>query len=233
MRGVMPGITADDLVLLWAGGIWQWLDPLTVIRAVAAASDEIKNLRLVFLGTEDPNPQNRPMPMVEQSRQLASELGVLDRHVFFRPGWTSYEERGNWLLEADIGVSAHQETAEARFAFRTRVLDYIWAGLPMILTCGDYFSDWAERQDVGHAVAAGDVAGWQSAITGLAREKQEGEGMRARLLRLAPQFTWEKVAAPLARYCAAPYKTARVPGWRRWAIPFLAAVYDFTRGRVR
>jgi len=233
MRGVMPGIGADDLVLLWAGGIWQWLDPLTVIRAVAAASQQIKNLRLVFLGTEDPNPQNRPMSMVEQSRHLASDLGVLDRHVFFRPGWTSYEERQNWLLEADIGVSAHQQTAEARFAFRTRVLDYIWAGLPMILTSGDYFSEWAERQNVGYAVAAGDVAGWQNAVVKLAAERAEREHIRARLLRLVPQFAWEQVAAPLARYCAAPYKTARVPLWRQRSVPFLAALYDFTRGRLR
>jgi len=103
----------------------------------------------------------------------------------------------------------------------------------MILTSGDYFSEWAERQNVGYAVAAGDVAGWQNAMVKLAAERAERERIRARLLRLVPQFAWEQVAAPLARYCAAPYKTARAPLWRQRSVPFLAALYDFTRGRLR
>ena len=37
IRGVVPGIGADDRILLWPGGIWNWFDPLTVIRAVARA----------------------------------------------------------------------------------------------------------------------------------------------------------------------------------------------------
>src|SRR3954449_1052406 len=34
LKGVWPGIGPDDRVLLWAGGIWRWLDALTPIRAV-------------------------------------------------------------------------------------------------------------------------------------------------------------------------------------------------------
>jgi glycosyltransferase involved in cell wall biosynthesis len=64
MRGVLPGVGNDDFVLLWAGGIWQWLDPLIVIRAVAAAARTNPRVKLVFLGTEDPNPSNRPMGIV-------------------------------------------------------------------------------------------------------------------------------------------------------------------------
>ena len=33
VRGVLPGIDADDRLLLWGGGIWNWFDPLTVPRA--------------------------------------------------------------------------------------------------------------------------------------------------------------------------------------------------------
>jgi hypothetical protein len=38
------------------------------------------------------------------------------------------------LREADIGVSLHREDVETRYSFRTRVLDYLWAGLPIITT---------------------------------------------------------------------------------------------------
>jgi hypothetical protein len=35
LKGVHPGIGPDDKVLLWGGGIYNWLDPFTPIRAAA------------------------------------------------------------------------------------------------------------------------------------------------------------------------------------------------------
>ena len=66
----------------------------------------------------------------------AEELGLRDRVVFFNEGWVPYEQRGAYLLEADLGVSAHFDDLESRFAFRTRLLDCFWAGLPVVTTVG-------------------------------------------------------------------------------------------------
>ena len=35
LRGVVPGIGPDDDMLVWAGGVYDWFDPLTLVRAVA------------------------------------------------------------------------------------------------------------------------------------------------------------------------------------------------------
>src|SRR5437763_3453860 len=104
------------------------------------------------------------MSVVEDARRLAEELKLLGRNVFFHEQWVPYDERESFLLEADLGISAHPDTIDSRFAFRTRVLDHIWAGLPMILSAGDDFSDWAERNSVGRSVAPSDVGGWKEAI---------------------------------------------------------------------
>ena len=34
LKGVVPGIGPDDKVILWGGGVYNWFDPLTLIRAV-------------------------------------------------------------------------------------------------------------------------------------------------------------------------------------------------------
>src|SRR5579885_233946 len=39
MRERVSGISSDDIVLLWGGGIWDWFDPLTVIAAVGKVRD--------------------------------------------------------------------------------------------------------------------------------------------------------------------------------------------------
>jgi glycosyltransferase involved in cell wall biosynthesis len=228
LRGVIPGINKDDFILLWAGGIWQWLDPLTPIRAMQKLGEP--RVKLVFLGVNDPNPNNRAMSKAGEAKKLAAELGLSGRTVFFHEEWVPYDERQNFLLEADVGISAHAASVEARFAFRTRVLDYIWAGLPMILSAGDSFGDLVAGEAVGIAVPPEDVEGWKNAISELANNREQCRQMRERLLKIAPKFRWQKVAAPLLEYCDKPYKTARVAAFRKRLVPLLSTGFELARG---
>jgi glycosyltransferase involved in cell wall biosynthesis len=224
VKGVMPGISKDDILLVWAGGIWQWFDPLTIIRAMGRAKDRA-DIKLLFLGTRHPNPDIPEMPILAESRRLAEELGLLGRSVFFREGWVPFDERQNFLSEADIGVSAHTNTVETRLAFRTRVLDYIWAGLPMILTEGDYFADLVTREGVGKTVSPGDTEGWKQAILSLSASQAERQAMKSRLSALRERFHWEKVAEPLAGYCRDPYHTRGLSGFQIGFSRFLTPAY--------
>ena len=133
-KGVVPGIGADDEIILWGGGIYNWFDPLTLIRAVDKLRVRRPNVRLFFLGVQHPNPNVPEMRMVVEARALAAELGLVDRHVFFNEQWVAYDDRQNYLLDADIGVSTHFHHVETEFSFRTRILDYLWAGLPFVTT---------------------------------------------------------------------------------------------------
>ena len=229
IKGIIPGIAPGDRVLIWGGGIWQWFDPFTVIRAVALASQRRSDIKLLFLGTKDPNPNKRAMPVSSEARELAQKLGVLDRAVFFREGWVPFDERQDYFLEADIGVSAHSESFETRLAFRTRVLDYIWAGLPMILSEGDCLAEWALREGVGRALSPGDVEGWKQAILSMADSMGLRQEIRNRLQRLATQFYWERIVEPLLDYCHRPYHTKRVSNLSMKLIPSLTASLELFR----
>src|SRR5205823_4208253 len=66
IRGVVDGITADDEVLLWGGGVYNWFDPLTLIRAVDTLRARRPNLRLYFLGMKHPNPEVPQMRMATE-----------------------------------------------------------------------------------------------------------------------------------------------------------------------
>ncbi len=61
LKGVVPGIGRDDKVILWGGGVYNWFDPLTLIRAVDKLRARMPNVRLFFLGLGHPNP-NVPAP---------------------------------------------------------------------------------------------------------------------------------------------------------------------------
>jgi glycosyltransferase involved in cell wall biosynthesis len=202
VRDVLPGIRASDKLLLWGGGIWNWFDPLTVIRAVAAIASERDDVRLLFLGLRHPNPGVPRMEMEVRAVELATEFGLRDRVVFFNEGWVPYHERGAYFAEADVGVSAHFDDLETRLAFRTRLLDYFWAGLPVVTTEGDALSEVVSSDRVGRTVRVADVDGWVQALAGLLDDDAERLAIRERLELTRAGFLWPKVVAPLRRLVA-------------------------------
>ncbi len=211
LKGVVPGIREQDKVLLWGGGIWNWLDPLTPIRAIHALAQTRDDVKLFFLGVKHPNPSVHQLAMTERAVQLAEELGLYDRFVFFNFGWVPYGERANYLLESDLGISGHLDTVEARFSFRTRVLDYFWAGLPIVATRGDVLADLVEEADLGRAVDVGSVDEWTRAIEELLDDQAETVRVRRNLEQVREEFAWPRVIQPLVRLAALPGRTVESP----------------------
>jgi glycosyltransferase involved in cell wall biosynthesis len=249
IRKEVPGIGADDIVVLWGGGIWNWFDPLTAIRAVNAVKDDVSQLRLYFMGLRHPNPELPQMEMARRAVGLSRELGLLDRFVFFRDGWVPYDQRVNYLLAADLGISLHLQHIETRFSFRTRLLDYLWAGLPTIATEGDVLSEEMAARGAGLTLAEGDVAAAAAAFSALAKDPERRRSMRTRALELAAEHTWQAAAEPLLAYCRAPRKSqpgrSTVPGgaqlpdrlraaWQRsWMRRTASRIRRRARGRRR
>jgi glycosyltransferase involved in cell wall biosynthesis len=193
LKGVVPAIGEEDMVLLWAGGIWNWFDPLTVIRAVATIAEVRNDVKLFFLGAGGPGGTLEEMRMADEARALSDSLALTGRAVFFNRDWVPYEERSNYLLEADIGVSAHFDTVETRFAFRTRLLDHFWAGLPSIVTAGDALAELVQRQDLGEVVGAGDVDAWVVAIRKLVEDAGARQRASANCAVVRERLAWPRV----------------------------------------
>jgi glycosyltransferase involved in cell wall biosynthesis len=204
-RGVVDGIRPDDLIVVWGGGIWNWFDPLTVIRAAAVTADRLPNLRVIFPATSVPSPDVLPMRMLLEARNLAVELGVHGSRVFFGGPWIPYREHGGVLLESDVGVSLHQPSVETRFSFRTRILDYLWAGLPIIATEGDSMADLVRKENLGFVVAPADLNGVVEALLSLGTDHELRRRCGSRSRQAADRFRWSVVAAPLIEFCADPY----------------------------
>jgi glycosyltransferase involved in cell wall biosynthesis len=183
-------------VLVWGGGVWGWLDPLTPIQAV----ERLPGAHLVFLGLDRPGlAASGQAAAGEEAVAAARRAGLLGTRVHVNDGWVPYEERGTWLAEADLGVSAHRDHAEARYAHRTRILDYLWAGLPVVASRGDALAELVERERLGAVADPGDVGGFAAACE---RALADG-GARDRIAALAPSLRWSAVAAPLVAWCEA------------------------------
>ncbi|MFW6116370.1 MAG: glycosyltransferase family 4 protein [bacterium] len=202
IRGIWPGVDADDKVILWGGGLWPWLDPLTAVNAVAQVWEKRQDVRLIFPGTEHPNPSMKGIPTHnEAARELAREEGLLDKAVSFGQ-WVPYDDWPNVLLESDVALALHYDTLEARLAFRSRMLDYIWAGLPIVATRGDATSDLVERHKLGTVVDYEDADAVAEAILRLLEIAPGALSEQFAEARLA--LTWEQAAQPLIEFYRHP-----------------------------
>ncbi len=207
MRGVLPGVDAGSVIALWTGGLYEWFDPMLVLEAVAAAAADgaaaADRLRLVFLGTSHPV-LGEPTPTELAVRERAAELGLIGSVVHLVDRWVPYDERAGWLAEADIAVLAHRPGLETEFAFRTRVLDHLWAGLPTVGTAGDVLVDRVAATGAGVAVPPGDTAGFAAALAALAGSPTARAEAATLARELADEYRWDRVAEPLVEFCRAP-----------------------------
>jgi hypothetical protein len=146
------------------------------------------------------------MQMAISTRALAEELGLTGKHVFFNDGWVEYAQRQNFLMEATLGVTTHFDSAETRFAFRTRALDYLWVGLPVVTTEGDWFAELVDREGLGLSVPPEDPDALADALYRLLSDPAMMETCRERAAAVRPSLRWSVVLEPLAAFCRQPQR---------------------------
>lgn len=211
IRDAFPQIGPTSFVAVWGGGIWSWLDPQTPVRAIAALADSHPDVHLVFMGVRRPNPGVAGEGPARRAAELARKLGVLDRTVHFNEGWVAYRDRGSWLLDADVGISAHFADVETHFAFRTRILDYLWAGLPVVTTRGDVLGELVASTSAGVTVDVGDVGAWAAALAAFADDADRRGRAAEASRRLGRNFIWMETTQALDRLLDEPGSAVAVP----------------------
>jgi GT2 family glycosyltransferase len=198
LKGRHPRVPSDGLVVLWGGGIWNWLDPLTLVRAWPRVVERVPLARLVFLGTRHPNPAVPRHEMAARAEAAAAELGKASETIAFLE-WVDLGEREALLLEADAGVSLHPIHVETHYSVRARIIDCFWAKLPVVVTDGDVGAEWVRGHDVGRVVPPGDAEAVARALVEvLERPRPEWERGYA---PLHEALRWARLVEPLERFC--------------------------------
>lgn len=192
-------IGPHDKILLWAGALSDWFDPCTLIRAMKRISLLRNDVKCVFMAVKHPNQAIPKMSIATQAIELAKQLDLYDKQVFFNDLWIPYKDRHNFLSEATIGISIHPEHLETRFSFRTRMLDYLWAGLPIISSQGDGFADIIQNYQLGKVVAYHDDEKLAEVIIEIVDDDKKIKHFRSNVLKLSTEFHWEKAMTPLKK----------------------------------
>ncbi len=202
----------DAPLLLWTGGVWDWFDPILVIDAFESTLSKHSDARLHFLGLQLDHLDVPKMRAVDLLRQRIDTLG-LQSNVSLGD-WVPYNDRVAFLEAADIGVMATLDLAEIRLAFRTRLLDHFWTGLPTVSTGGDSLTGLIDDHHAGIILEPGDVPGFADAIHRMIVDIDFRDACSEAASQLAESFRWSTVAKPLVSVIEAIDSdvTGHVPG---------------------
>jgi hypothetical protein len=195
-----PGIAPSADLVLWGGGIWNWLDPLTLIAAWPGIVRQHPTAVLVFLGSRHPNADVPEQQAVRLARAAAAQSGQLDHSIFFLD-WVPYEQRGALLLRARLGVVLHHAHIETHFSARTRIFDCIWAALPILISSGDELSELVAEKSLGAVVPPGDSAAVEKAVLDILQKPRAA--WAGAFQGVQRELAWEKLVQPIQTYCLA------------------------------
>ncbi|MCP3961790.1 MAG: glycosyltransferase family 4 protein [bacterium] len=234
LRGVVPGIGPEDPVVLF-GGIYDWYDPMLLIRALPALLERFCDLRVVFC--TNPNPDSTPQGTYAEVLDACRRRGWLDRHAFFVP-WVPYPLRAGLYLESTVAAVLHRPRFETELSMRTRVLDHLWAGLPTVATVGGGMSRLLTEHDMGLVVPEDDEAALTEALGGLLSSPATRGRLSGNARRWAASHTWDGVLEPLAEFLEAPRidphkSTYPIPAAGDEPARGLARILDRFRRRMR
>jgi glycosyltransferase involved in cell wall biosynthesis len=195
----VPDKAIDSPTLLF-GGIYDWYDPILAIEAVAEARRHVPGLSLTF--TRHPNAAQHGEGLAAKAERFVEERGF-SAFVRFEP-WVPYGERVPFYDRFNAAILTFPSSLETDLAMRTRVLDYLWAGLPVITSPGRGTDELVERYRAGAIVHEQASSAFAFAIREAFSNAASLRGMMDGAASFASDFQWERTLAPLREFCQAP-----------------------------
>jgi glycosyltransferase involved in cell wall biosynthesis len=181
------------------GGLYDWYDPWPVLEALASMRDEPWKLYVI----RNPNPDSTPQRLFREVEEWCRSRELWGRRVEALD-WIPFERRYDLLRDVDALVATHRPGLETELSFRTRFLDALVAGCPVLTTDGGTLSRLLREWDAGWLVGPGDAQAVREALGELLAGGERVRARVARGLEGVRRFRWDEVLAPLVAFCRSP-----------------------------
>jgi len=195
------GISDDDFVILWTGGYNTWTDVDTLFEGLVLSMEKNPKIKFVSTGGEIPEQDLKTYPrfisMIEQSKFASN---------FMMNGWIAGEDVPNYFFEADIGINIDKNIYEVRLGSKSRILDWMRAGLTVISSNVCELTEIMEREKIGYTFKPGDIKDLSEKIIYLANHRDEVKrtGIKGKDFG-QKQFSFDNTTKALQKWVWDPY----------------------------
>ncbi|HEX7181295.1 MAG TPA: glycosyltransferase family 4 protein [Thermoanaerobaculia bacterium] len=197
-RPVLPPREPGETRILF-GGLYDWYDPWTLLDALEKLDRPGWRLFLI----RNPNPESTPQRLMSEVEERCRRLGWWESRVRVLD-WTPADRRYDLLRDVDLLVAPHRPSLETRLSLRTRFLDAMAAGCPVVTSAGGAMSRMLREHGAGWVVPPGDADALAAALVEAVEDAGARERSRAGARELLADFRWDRALAPLVRFCREP-----------------------------
>jgi glycosyltransferase involved in cell wall biosynthesis len=189
-----------EAILLVAGAFLPWYDYQTLFKALEILIRQGKNnFTAVFMGGNPRDPQ-----FDNTIRKMGTTKELKEKLVF--SGLVPFKQRANFYLNADLAINIPSISVEDELSVRTRVVDYIWASLPIVSPAKDEYSAAVIDNGAGFQYKAGNADSLAEIISSAINDPKKIEQCRKQMQSLLEgKFNIEQYLSPLEAFISNPY----------------------------
>ncbi len=199
-RPLLPPRRGGERRILF-GGLYDWYDPFTLLAALERLDEPPWELYLV----RNPNRGETPQALLAAVEERCRSRGTWGDRVRLLD-WVPAERRFDLLRDVDLLCSPHRPSLETRLSLRTRFLDALVAGCPVVLTAGGSLARLVGEREAGWVVPPEDPGALAAALTAALGDEEARARRREAGRELVATFAWERVLAPLVAFCQEPWR---------------------------
>ena len=204
-RDEIPGVPRNWAIVLWWGGVWPWLDLDTLLEARAILEDA--PLSIVVPTAKRPGSSTSRFTRADL-RSAMKRFGLKTPQVVALDTWIPYYERHRILHRTSLIAVLHKACNESHLCFRTRAMDGLWAGVPLLLTEGGEVARLVQSNGWGGVVPPGEPKKLASLIEMTLAEREQLR-FRRNLAMGQERWTWSNLVDPLSKVLKDLPKTRR------------------------
>lgn len=189
------------------GALYDWYDPWTLLDALELLEESGRPGAppWVLFVIRHPDPEGTPQRLMAEVKRRCRERGWWGSRVRALD-WVPFERRYDLLRDVDLLVAPHRPSLETRLSLRTRFLDALAVGCPVVTTAGGTLSRLLAAHRAGSVLPPGDAPALAGALEELLLDPSAREAHRDGAAELARRFAWERVLEPLVGFCRSPRK---------------------------
>ena len=191
----------SDRFRILFGGLYDWYDPWTLLKALERLSFDHWSLLLI----RNPNPGSTPQRLMAEVEAYGRRQGWWEEKVELLD-WMPADRRWDLLREVDVLCAPHRLSFETRLSLRTRYLDALAVGCPVVVTEGGAISRMVRSKEAGWVIPEGDSVALAAALEDIHRGARRVFSKVEKGKALARDFAWSKVLQPLLTFCRNPQK---------------------------
>jgi len=200
----IDGVPAGWSVVLWWGGVWPWLD----LETLLAARARLGSAKVSVVVPTAERPGSGAALTTREFQAAAARHGLKRPAAVALDHWVPYADRDRILNRSAVLAVLHHPGPETELSFRTRVLDGVWAAVPLLLSEGGAIARIANAEGWGAVVPPGDAKLAAAALDLLLGERSQAR-YRAQLAAARDNWRWSVIAQPLVEILPRLSRTGR------------------------